>query len=327
MMYRSNIVSLIALLGIITLDLDSMRDASVGAKFIAPLLGMDATAWQSGLTGGVNGLVFALIVLFISLPLLNRLTPYSLSRELLREDNPALGLTAASYLFGCLLIGLGAFSGPATAETASGRWMVAMDFTYALAGMLLLNVTRMAFDRFAITELSLKRAIIEDRSLAAAAVEAGSYLSAALILGAAVSGEGGGPGSALLAYASALVLQYSAVKVYDLLTPFSIDVELTQGNIAVGISLAGWCIASGLIGARAVAGDYHGVSALLASLAYYITICLPLLIVVRSAINLSLCRGHDHDLNSEISIDRNCAAAFIEAAALVAITLVLICSF
>ena len=194
-------------------------------------------------------IVAGMIVMLIAKLVQDILTPYKLNEHITGKDNPALGLSVTGYLMGSVIIFLGASSGEDLPDydLSAAAMQLGIVCLYALGGIACLNVGRLLIDKVMLPKFSSGKEIIEDRNLGMGAVEFGGYIATALIIGAAVSGEGGGPLTALACFALGQVGLIVFCKLYQLCSPYNVQEELEKDNVSAGVVLGGGLIAVSLL--------------------------------------------------------------------------------
>ena len=149
-----------------------------------------------------RGLVYVglgIIVLVVAKLILDVVTPYRINRQLADKNNSALGLSIAGYFMGVIIVFAGVLYQPLSI-VRDDQWQWTGDFwldvlevaVYSLAGIVLLNLSRLFVDRLVLYQFKTEKEIIEDQNMGAAAVEFGVYVSAALVIAAATTGSTGG---------------------------------------------------------------------------------------------------------------------------------------
>ena len=109
---------------------------------------------------------------------------------------------------------------------------------------------------------------------------------------------------------------------YEWTTTFNIHEQIEKDNVAVGVALAGNLIAIGIVVFKAVFGEFVGWTESIIAFLVYAIIGFVLLYAIRYLVDLVL---FPHvKLADELAVDRNLGAAFIEGAALISVSLILI---
>ncbi len=235
------------------------------------------------------------------------LTPYKLLEELAKKDNPAVGLSLSGYLLATAIIFVGPLIGPSTGDLKTDLMLVA---GYSLLGLLFLNLSRWSLDKLVFHKFCNITAIVEDRNLGMGAVRFGVYVATGLIAAASLNGQGGGPETAVAFFALGQVSLIVFARLYDVTTPYALQHEVEMGNTAAGVAFGGTIVALGVIIAKGVAGDFVSWEANLLFFVEVAVIGMVILQVVRVFMDKMILTGHD--LNKEISEDRNLAAGFLE---------------
>ena len=270
----------------------------------------------------IAGTVLAFVVLYAVVLLAAKwvndlLTPYNLSAEMFRKDNAALGVSAAGYFLATSFVFIGATLGPSQGFVAD----LGSTAGYSALGIAFLNAARVVVDKLVLSRLSIADEIIERHNCGVGAVRAGIYIATGLVAAASVVGQGGGVLTSVVFFVLGQLCLIVFARMYDWLTPFDLQAELTGGNVAAGIAFGGTLVAIAIIVAEAVAGDFLGWSESLIAFAAAAVIGMVLLPIVRFLMDKVIIAGHD--LNREIAEDRNLAAGFVEMAVAVSFAAVI----
>ncbi len=276
--------------------------------------------WAQSLVDVAAAAAFTLLFLAILLAakwFRGLLSPFNHDEELVKRDNPALGLALGGYFIAVCLVFVGAVSGPAT-DLATDLLTVA---GYAALGVLLLNAADFLLDKFTLTDFPAESEVVEKRNLGIGAVKAAFYIATGLIAGGAVSGEGGGVAATLVFFVIGQATLFLAARLYETITPFRVQDELASGNTAAAVAFSGTIVAIGIILGDAVSGDFLGWRDGLIWYAKSVVVCLIALPIARFLMDKLILIGGD--INREISEDKNLAAGFVEAAVAVSAALVI----
>ena len=147
------------------------------------------------------------------------------------------------------------------------------------------------------------------------------YVAVGLIIAGAISGDSGGPETAVAFLVLGLAALILYTLVYEWTTSFNIHEQIETDNVAVGVALAGNLIAIGIVVFKAVFGEFVGWTESIAGFVTYAVVGFILLYVVRFVVDKVL---FPHvRLADELAVDRNLGAAFIESAALISVSLIL----
>ncbi len=176
---------------------------------------------------------------------------------LTEDDNPAMGIAIAGYLFGvfwAVTALLGNLKDPAHHyELLPDLWNVLL---YGVVGIVLLTAVALGTCRvFLGTGIQEQLAA---RNVAAAIVVAGVYIATGLTYSGTLSGEGGSFGILLLFFLLGQLALLGITYAFRWLTSYDDVQEIAAGNVAAALALTGLLIAVGLIVRWAVAGNYTG---------------------------------------------------------------------
>ena len=278
--------------------------------------------------GGLAYVVMGAVVIAIARLAQDLTTPYHIHEQLDDKDNVALAASISGYYLGVILIFLGGLYQPfiVIADDNLGftaeYWREAgIVFAYSLAGIIVLNISRVVVDKLVLRDFNTEDEIIRDRNAGTGAVEFAVYVSVGLIIAGAISGEGGGPLAALAFFLLGLAALILYTLIYEWTTPFDIHEQIENDNAAVGVALAGNLIAIGIVVFKAVFGEFTGWADSLAGFAIYAVLGFVLLYAVRFAVDKALFPRVN--ISDELANDRNLGAAFIESAALISVSLIL----
>lgn len=263
-------------------------------------------------------LSLAYVVLGIALVLIAKiakdlLTPYSIDEELTTHDNLALATSMAGYYGGVVAIFLGASLGDeiGTLTAREAALQIAIDFGYALGGIVLLNVGRKLVDWVVLPKFCTKKEIIEDRNLGTGAVEGGAYLATALVVAGAIHGDTGGILSALVFFIAGQIALLLFARFYDWMTPYDLHDEIERDNAAAGVAFGGSLVAIGVVLLRATSLEFHSWGESAVDFAGVVVLAFVCLAVARQVADRALLPKSK--LSHEIAVDRNIGAALIEA--------------
>lgn len=259
-----------------------------------------------------EGLIYigvGILVLVISRMVIEKLTPYKVANELVKVDNPALGLTLTGYYSGVIIIFLGAVTGGEYA-TGIGSFFkeLIIDIGYVFLGILLLNFSRTVVDRLILHSFSVEKEIITDRNVGTGAVECGCLVATAMTIGGAISGEGN-----LLSAIVFFILGQGLLILFGYfhqwLTPYDLHEEIEKDNVAAGAYMGFNMVALGILAFKAISGDFVGWAY---NLGYFVVYALVGLLVLsllqRLTTHLFLAGAC---LEEEIAQDQNMNIAWI----------------
>ncbi len=278
------------------------------------------TEFMDLLTGVGTAIAFIILyaVLFLLAKLLlDLLTPYKLSDELVTRDNPAVGLSVAGYFLATSIIFAGAVSGP----SQGFLFDLGAVAGYSLIGILFLNLARLLMDHVTFRRISALKEIVEQKNCGVGSVRCGMFIATGLVAGGSVSGVGGGVLSSVIFFVLGQAALFVFAWIYDRVTPYNLQEEIKGNNVSAGVGFGGTLIAVGIIMADAVGGDFFGWGESLLWFAEVAVLGIVVLIVVRYLMDKLVISGDD--LNREIVEDRNLAAGLLEAAVAIAFAFVI----
>jgi uncharacterized membrane protein YjfL (UPF0719 family) len=278
-----------------------------------------------------RGLVYVamgVIVLAIARVAQDLITPYRIQEHLNQKDNVALALSISGYYLGVIIVLLGGIYQPFIVVADGGLgftadyWQdAALVFGYSIAGIIVLNLARIVVDRLILHGFSTEDEIINNHNAGTGAVEFAVYIAVGLVIAGSISGEGGGPETAVAFLVLGLVALILYTLFYEWTTSFDIHEQIESDNVAVGVALAGNLIAIGIVVFKAVFGEFVGWSESIAGFITYAILGFVLLYAIRFVIDKVL---FPHvRLADELAVDRNLGAALIESAALISVSLIL----
>ena len=281
-----------------------------------------------------RGLVY--VVMGIALLAIARLaqdvvTPYKIQVQLRDHDNVALALSITGYYLGVVIVFLGAVYQPSTLTAdavfnlgfTTDYWEdVLRVLVYSLVGIVVLNVARIVVDKLVLYKFSTEKEIIDDHNAGTGAVEFAVYVAVGLVIAASIAGEGGGPETSLAFLGMGLAVLILYTLFYEITTSFDVHDEIEKDNVAVGVALAGNLIAIGIVVFKAVSGDFVGWSDGIAGFVTFAVFGFILLFAVRIAVDMVL--FPKVKVADELVKDRNLGVAFIESAAVISVSLILL---
>ena len=277
---------------------------------------------------GLVYVVMGVIVLAIARVAQDFITPYKIQEQLNQKDNLALAVSICGYYFGVILVFLGGLYQPflVVADDSLGftaqYWQdVGLVFAYSIVGIVVLNISRIVVDKLVLHDFSTEEEIIRDHNAGTGAVEFAVYVAVGLVIAGAISGDSGGPETAIAFLVLGLIALIIYTLIYEWTTSFNIHEQIESDNVAVGVALAGNLIAIGIVVFKAVFGEFVGWTESIAGFITYAVVGFVLLYVVRFVVDKVL---FPHSkLSDELAVDRNIGAAFIQSAALISVSLIL----
>ena len=284
-----------------------------------------------------RGLVYvALGVIVLLLAKLARdiTTAHRIDEEVVERQNLAEALQLSGYLFGVVLVFVGAVYQPthlALADIGFGfdaqfGWDVLRVFLYSLAGIVAMNVVRLVMDRLVLYKFDVGKEIIQDKNTGTGSAEFGISVATGLMIAGAISGSGGGGELAealtsLAFFVMGLVVLVLFALFYEFTTSFDIHDEIEKDNPAVGVAFGGNLIAIGLVMLKALSGDFLGWSQSITEFVVFAIVGFVLLYVLRLLVDLLVLPKVK--VAQEISAGKNAGVAFLESAVVISSSLIL----
>jgi uncharacterized membrane protein YjfL (UPF0719 family) len=257
----------------------------------------------------------ALVLLGLARVVQQWLYGQSLRVLLTENDNPAMGIVVAGYLFGVIwtiTVLLGTLS-------YNVLWDIRNVLVYGCLGIVLLTGAALGTCRVFLGMAMQEQ--LAAHNVAAAVVVAGVYIATSLTYSGGLVGEGGGFWIMLLFFLLGQAALLGITYAFRRLTSYDDVQEIASGNVAAALALAGLLIAVGLIVRRAIAGDYLGFLPSLGSFLLALLLAVVLYPVRQVVVQWIILGGPIHWrgslLESEIAQDKNVAAGLLEATAYV----------
>ena len=265
-------------------------------------------------------LLEALVILWVGKKINDLTTPYSVDEELTHKDNKALAVSYVGYLVGQAIIVWGVMHGPSH-DLVPDLIGVAV---WSVAGIVLLNLSRVINEKFILRRFSSRKEIIEDKNVGVGMVQAGSYIGTAMVLQAIVSGEQPDwVASVTGVIVFFIVGQFSFILfgwVYEKITPYSIHAEMERDNVAAGVSFGLTLVAVGIILS-------HSVSSSMSLPAFFAWFLNGVALILVSRILVDKLLLPKHKLSDEIATDQNWGVALVEGGSAVMVAFLLNASF
>lgn len=275
-----------------------------------------ATLSESLINSAAYVLLFSLIFLVAKWSK-DWFTPYRINEELTEKDNLAVAITMAGYYFGVTAIFTALLKGQSQGLQAD----LLSVASFSLAGIAVLNLSRWLNDKLVLRAYCSIERLTQDHDLGAAAVQFAAYAATGMIAAGAVSGEG-----SLLSFLVFFLLGQTALIafswIYDLFTPFDVQTELAQQNLAASIAFAGTLMALGIIMSSSVSGDFSNWYQDIIAFAISVVVAcgfLPILLIVADRLVIP-----GKSLRNEIQHDKNLGAGVLEATIAIAYAVVLV---
>ena len=245
------------------------------------------------------------IMLFLSKFMFDKFSIFQPEKEIKNCNYTAI-IAFCGYIIGMAFILVGAFVGP---SSKTFRLDLAMYVAYAIVGVILMTTSGFVTRKIMLNRFDNAKELLQDKNIGTAAVYFGFYVAHGLIIAACVNGEVGGILSSIFYYVLSVCFMFVFLRIYDLITPYSVHDELENDNYAVGIALAGNIIAIGIILMKATLGDVDGWKNSL--ITYFVDLSAILLMfpAVRYVLGNFIVKAID--INKELK-NNNVAAGLIE---------------
>ena len=263
-----------------------------------------------------------LLIFFLGKMVHDWFTSFNLNHQLTQEDNKAIALSFAGYLFGLGIILWGVLSSDSViTPTDNAKRDLFADLCntviWSIIGIVFLQVARFINDKVLFGQFDNTKELVTDRNIGTGAVECGSFIGSALVVRAALSGEDQGTfwASLLLTtiYFAAGQLAFLAFgKIYQWVSRFDLHHEIEQDNASAGVSFGMSLVAIGIL----MSGFIIRFESLIAMCVWFF-ISVILLLSCRYVVDKVILPGSL--LDEEISEDRNWGAALIEGSAAIVV--------
>lgn len=269
----------------------------------------------------ISEIIICLILLFLAKWVQDRFTTFDDDHELFKVDNTALGISKAGYYLSVFIALCGLFLG-----VGLGNWIEVRDFAvYGFLCLALINVATYTTDLMILKNFKIYDQICGKQCEAVAWALAGSYIGSACILKGAVSGDdeplANGILEIVIFFILGQIVLIGTAKAYQWIMPDLHD-HLESGNVASGLSFAGYLIAVGIILGEQGSGNMTLSSETLGEYVLYSAISLLLLTVIRKyGFRFMFAAGES--LLKEIEVDENQAAGWITALCSIGLALLL----
>lgn len=271
------------------------------------------------------------VALFASLRVFSgRLAHIDSARELFTKDNPAFGISLAAVMFAVTLMLTGVLYGDVDVNMLNSALATG---AYGIAGIILMALTRIIFDKIALPDISL-RDEIRNGNIAVAIADAGNVIATAIILRSIMIWISDNSMEGLIALLAGYLISqgiltgatYARRRVFDLFYGgTSLQAELQGGNIAVALSFAGRKIGTAIaisIVATIIAYDLYSLQNLFIPWALVSVIMILVLKVLSFIAERVILYGAD--MKKELIEQRNIAVGTLRAVIYISMAILLL---
>lgn len=266
-------------------------------------------------TGLLTLSVLALIIVArVILGLMCRLEGFSFSREMMENDNPAIGIRVGLFLLAVIFSFLGII------HPSGIGWKEDLNIIagYGLLAIGLLIVSRWINDLFILFDFRNNKEVLVEKNIAVAIVEGATYLATAFVMAGALAGWHGGFWIALIWFGIGQLFLVLLGLIYRLFAK-RVGQALDTHNNACAISFGGFLLSGGIALGAAISGPFISWTSDLTGVGLYIGLWLVFMFIAGSVANYFILPATR--LRQEIMKDRNIAAGIIEAVMFIAPTL------
>ncbi len=269
-------------------------------------------------TGFLTLSVMALIVVArVVFGIICRLEGFSFSREMVENDNPAIGVRVGLFLLAVIFSFLGII------HPSGVGWKEDLNIIagYGLLAVGLLIVSRWVNDYLILFDFRNNKEVLEEKNTAVAIVEGATYLATAFIMAGALAGWHGGFWIAL----SWFGIGQGFLIVLGLLYRVcfagigKVGKAIDTHNDACALSFGGFLLSGGIALGAAISGPFTGWTSDLTGVGMYIGLWVVFMFIAGLTANYFVLPATR--LREEVMDDKNIAAGIIEAVMFIAPTL------
>lgn len=243
-----------------------------------------------------------------------RLEGYNLTYEMVKNDNPAIGIRYALFTLAVVV----SFLGMLHPSGISFREDLNNIAYYGFLSVVFLMISRWVNDYAILYAFSNNKEVVKEKNQAVALVEGSTYLATAFIMKGALAGWEGGFWVSTIWFGIGQLFLVVLAFVYRKLVNGVFE-ALDNHNVACGLSLGGFLLAGGIALGAAISGPFAGWKTDLMAVGIYIlgwAVMMFLTHLVTDWLILPSARTRD-----EVMKDRNIAAGAIEGAMFMIVTL------
>lgn len=258
------------------------------------------------------GILLLLIGLALFLWLSGKIEGYDPVNEMLFRDNAALAIRYALFAIAVVFALLGIFD---RVQGDTGAWLFTQ---HALLALFLIYLSRYLNDWLILYHFSNNREVVEEKNVAVALVEGATYLASAYVIAGAFYDWENGLAVALIWFFIGQLMLILLALLYRL-TAKGVDSALDDQNLAVGISLASFLLAGGMVCGAVISGPSQGWRSDIVVVAAYLGAWVLLMLIAHVISDRFAFRSSY--LGEEVMEQRNIAAALFKAVIFISLTL------
>ncbi|MFH1006675.1 MAG: DUF350 domain-containing protein [Candidatus Latescibacterota bacterium] len=235
-----------------------------------------------------------------------------LDRELGAAENPAVNLLMVGLLFGLVF----AFRGVAFPEGVPLKDRILQLALYGAVVIALQLVAQVLTDKIILRRFNDAKQVFGEQNTSVALVKAAIAVATGQMVAAATGGNVHMLGQALIWFVVGQAVLVLLGVFYQWITPYDIQKELEEKNLAVGFGFSGMLIAGGIVVSRAVSGGATTEwSAELLSVGTFVLAIALVAVLMRFVFDWIVLPKVS--FNEEIAEHRNVGAGLIEASAFI----------
>lgn len=252
----------------------------------------------------IGRLVFAFV---------SQIEGYSLTKETVENDNPAVGIRYALFLFAIIL-------GFSQIINTSESFASEVGFLFKYGGIVIgvVLASRFLTDFLILSGFNNNKEVIGEKNVAVALVEGSTYVATGFIVATTLVGLEDKVVESLVWLLIGEALLVLLALAYRQVISHMFE-ALDQANIACALSLGGLLVSTGLAISIAVSGESHGWGSDARNVASFMAGWLAFMVIADLVVDRIILPAHR--LRNEIMEQRNVAAGVIEGTIFVAVTL------
>jgi uncharacterized membrane protein YjfL (UPF0719 family) len=260
------------------------------------------------------------LLLFVGKWVFNRTTKYNIDNELTHNDNPAFGITLASFFVGLAIALTGTLYG-------IGEHPVDDFISIGIYGALALALMRLSIvvnDKLILHQFCVHKEITQDKNCGTAFVVGGSCIATGFMISGALTGESISPirgvVDLLIYWVVGQALLILGGFIFQKITSYDVHHVIEHDdNAAAGLSFGGFLVAIGIITKVSLTGATSNILTEIVTTAMLAVSGLVLLVAVRIITDRVILPSSP--LCKEIAVDKNTAAGAIAASTFVCVAL------